>query len=190
MTQALERQEMTVFGFWVYIMTDCVLFATLFATYAVLYNGTAGGPTGRELFSQPFALIETLILLTSSFTCGLSLLGVQQNNPRRVIAFFLLTFLLGISFLGMELTEFTHFVREGNSWERSAFLSCFFTLVGTHGAHISIGLLWMAVMMGQVLYFGLTPNVIRRLACLRLFWHFLDVVWVFIFGIVYLVEGR
>lgn len=182
-----ETYERTVFGFWVYVMTDCVLFATLFATYGVLHQNTFGGPSGRELFSLPFALAETLILLTSSFICGLAMLAAHHQQKKTVLSLFGITFLLGLSFLAMELHEFSRFVHEGNSWERSAFLSSFFTLVGTHGLHITCGLIWMFVMMVQVLKFGLILPTLRRLMCLSIFWHFLDVIWVFIFTIVYLM---
>ena len=188
----LEKQaadNKTVFGFWVYIMTDCVLFASLFATYAVLHNNTYGGPAGHTLFSMPFALTETLILLTSSFTCGLAMLALHRRDKRQVIIWFTLTFLLGIAFLTMELTEFRHLVVDDNSWRRSGFLSSFFTLVGTHGLHITIGLLWMAVLLIQVLKRGLKRATVRRLMLLSLFWHFLDIVWIFIFTIVYLMGG-
>lgn len=182
-----EIHSNTLFGFWVYIMTDCILFSTLFATYLVLHGGTFGGPTSQELFSLPFALKETLILLASSFTSGLAMLPSQIKDKRKVIGWFAITFLLGVSFLAMELTEFTHFVREGHSWEASAFLSAFFTLVGTHGLHITMGLIWMIVLLVPVFRHGLTPVSIKRLTCLQLFWHFLDVVWIFIFTIVYLM---
>ncbi len=183
-----ETFDKTVFGFWIYIMTDCILFSMLFAAYAVLHNNTFGGPSGHVLFNLPFTLGETLILLTSSFTCGLANLGSHANDKRRVILWFAITFLLGLSFIGMELTEFTHLVQTGNSWERSAFLSSFFTLVGTHGIHVSIGLIWMLVIMIKIGRQGLTLPNVRRLTCLRLFWHFLDVVWIFIFTFVYLME--
>ncbi len=183
----LEVTHRTLFGFWVYLMTDCILFATLFATYAVLHEGTFGGPSGRDLFSPPFALAETLLLLCSSFTCGIAMLDTQPAHKKRLLGWFILTFLLGASFLTLELTEFTRFVHEGHSWERSAFLTSFFTLVATHGLHISMGLLWMIVLLVPVWRHGLTPVSIKRLTCLRLFWHFLDVVWIFIFTIVYLM---
>jgi cytochrome o ubiquinol oxidase subunit 3 len=182
-----EVNSKTLFGFWVYLMTDCVLFAILFATYGVLHKGTYGGPTAQELFSPSFTLIETLILLTSSFTCGLANLATNQSKKNHVIGSFAITFMLGIAFLSMELTEFSQFVERGASWQRSAFLSAFFTLVGTHGLHITSGLIWMGVMMVQIWRRGLTPFTLRRLTCLRLFWHFLDVVWVFIFTFVYLM---
>jgi cytochrome o ubiquinol oxidase subunit 3 len=176
-----------VFGFWVYLMTDCILFATLFATYAVLHNSTYGGPGAHELFSLPFALTETLILLTSSFTCGLTMLAVESRDKNKVLMWIGITFLLGVSFIAMEFVEFKHLVQEGNSWQRSAFLSSFFTLVGTHGLHITTGLLWMVVLLVQILRRNLSPAILRRLTCFRLFWHFLDLVWVFIFTIVYLI---
>lgn len=182
-----ETYEKTIFGFWVYLMTDCVLFATIFATYAVLHNNTFGGPSARDLFSLPYALTETLILLTSSFTCGLAMLSAHRHQKWATLGLFAVTILLGISFLTLELNEFSNLVKEGNSWERSAFLSSFFTLVGCHGLHISCGLLWMLVMQAHIIFRGFTISTLRRLMCLSLFWHFLDVVWVLIFTIVYLM---
>jgi len=182
-----ESGSKTVLGFWVYIMTDCVLFASLFATYAVLRGNTFGGSPGSELFSLPYVLSETLILLTSSFTCGLAMLAAQRRDKNQVLLWFSLTFLLGAAFLTMELTEFHRLAVEGNSWRRSGFLSSFFTLVGTHGLHIAVGMLWMIVMLKQVLRRGLNAPVVRRLTLLSMFWHFLDVVWIFIFTIVYLI---
>lgn len=191
-SRQLERHEAdskTIFGFWVYLMTDCVLFASLFATYAVLHNNTFGGPSGRDLFSLPFVLIETLVLLTSSFTCGLGILAARRRDKSQVVAFFGVTFLLGVFFLTMEITEFHHLYVEGHSWRRSGFLSAFFTLVGTHGLHIMTGLLWMAVLLIQVIRRGLKAATVRQLTMLSLFWHFLDIIWIFIFTIVYLL-GR
>lgn len=179
--------EKSIFGFWVYIMTDCVLFATLFATFAVLRNNTFGGQPGSELFSLPFVLTETLILLTSSFVCGLAIIAARQKNRQLVVGLLALTFMLGVAFLSLELTEFRHLVQEGNSWRRSGFLSAFFTLVGTHGLHIAAGLIWMAVMIVRVFQYGVTAPNMRRLTLLSLFWHFLDVVWIFIFSVVYLM---
>jgi cytochrome o ubiquinol oxidase subunit 3 len=176
-----------IFGFWVYLMTDCVLFASLFATYAVLRNSTFGGPSGAELFSLPFVLAETLILLTSSFTAGLGLLAARRGAVRQTLIWLSLTFLLGIAFLTMELSEFSRLVSDGNSWQRSGFLTGFFTLVGTHGLHIATGLLWMIVLMIKILRRGLTTHTLRKLTMLSLFWHFLDIVWIFIFTIVYLM---
>lgn len=177
----------TIFGFWIYLMTDCVLFATLFATYAVLHNSTDGGPGAAALFSLPFALTETLILLTSSFTSGLAMLAIHRCQKKLVLVWFFVTFALGAAFLGMELTEFSRLIHEGNSWSRNAFLSSFFTLVGTHGLHITCGLLWMGVVMAQVLFRGVTIATLRRTTCLCMFWHFLDIVWIFIFTVVYLM---
>ena len=182
-----EADSRTLFGFWVYLMTDCILFAILFATYLVLHNGTYGGPSGKELFSPPFILTETILLLVSSFTSGLALLFTDAKDKNKVLFWFAITFLLGASFVFMELTEFTHLVQEGHSWKESAFLSAYFTLVGTHGLHISVGLLWMIILLIPVLRHGLTPVSLKRLTCLKLFWHFLDVVWIFIFTIVYLM---
>lgn len=182
-----DEDSKTIFGFWVYLMTDCLLFASLFATYAVLRNNTWGGPPGSELFSMPFVLAETLILLTSSFTCGLAMLAVRSQQKSRALAWFGVTFLLGLAFLGMEISEFAALVQEGNSWQRSGFLSAFFTLVGTHGLHITAGLIWILVLLWQVFRKGLGSSVVRRLTMLSLFWHFLDIVWIFIFTIVYLM---
>jgi cytochrome o ubiquinol oxidase subunit III len=182
-----EDVSKTTLGFWIYLMTDCVLFASLFATFAVLRSSTFGGPPGSELFSLPYVLVETLILLTSSFTCGLAILAARRRKQKQVLMLFGLTFLLGVAFLALELTEFRHLVHEGDSWRRSGFLSAFFTLVGTHGLHITIGLLWMIVMMAQVARRGLSSITVRKLTMLSMFWHFLDVIWIFIFSIVYLL---
>ena len=181
-----EAESKTLFGFWLYLMTDCVLFASLFATYAVLQSNTNGGPDGSTLFSLPYVLTETLLLLTSSFTCGLAMLAVYRGARRKVLAWLSVTFLLGLAFLVMELSEFSRLAAAGNSWQRSGFLSSFFTLVGTHGLHITVGLLWMAVLMFKVVRRGLAPGTIRRLMLLSMFWHFLDIIWIFIFTIVYL----
>ncbi len=182
-----EVLNKTVFGFWMYLMSDCMLFATLFGTYAVLHDNTFGGPGADELFSLPHSLLETIILLTSSFTCGLAMLAAHREDTLKSILCFGITFLLGFSFLGLELKEFGELVEGGNSWQRSAFLSSYFTLVSTHGLHITFGLIWMAVMMAQISFRGLKPITIKRLTCLSLFWHFLDIVWIFIFTFVYLM---
>ena len=186
-TEKQTAASKTIFGFWLYLMTDCVLFASLFATFAVLRNNTYGGPGAPDLFSPSFVLAETLILLTSSFTCGLGILAARRDQKDLVLKLFAITFLLGLAFLGLELHEFSHLYHEGNSWRRSAFLSSFFTLVGTHGAHISIGLIWMGTMMYRVRQTGLNLTNLKRLTMLSLFWHFLDVVWIFIFTVVYLM---
>lgn len=182
-----QADEKTLFGFWVFIMTDCVLFASLFATYAVLHANTFGGPGGKDIFSLPLVLVETLALLTSSFTAGLTLLAARKRNKLQTLGFMALTFLLGWVFLAIELTEFRHLAQEGNNWQRSGFLSAFFTLVGTHGAHITTGLLWLSVMMSQLWKKGFTRGFQRRLTMWALFWHFLDIVWIFIFTVVYLL---
>jgi cytochrome o ubiquinol oxidase subunit 3 len=182
-----DTDSKTIFGFWIYIMTDCVLFASLFATYAVLHNNTFGGPAGHQIFSLPYILTETIILLTSSFTCGLAMLSLRNKHKTKVMFWFFITFLLGLAFLTMELTDFRHLAMQGDSWRRSGFLSSFFTLVGTHGLHITIGLLWMLVLLFKVWTTGLTKGNVRRLTLLSIFWHFLDIIWIFIFTIVYLM---
>jgi cytochrome o ubiquinol oxidase subunit 3 len=181
------RHSTRALGFWIYLMTDCILFASLFATYAVLRNGTFGGPSGKDIFDMPFVLAETLILLTSSFVCGLTLLAARKASKKLIVLGLGVTFLLGAAFLTLELNEFTHLVADGHSWQASAFLSAFFTLVGTHGAHITVGLLWILVMMWQIARRGLTKGNTHRLVLFSLFWHFLDVIWIFIFTIVYLI---
>lgn len=186
-TQLNERSDKTYLGFWVYLMTDTILFATLFATYAVLRNSTYGGPAGRDIFDMPYVLVETFLLLLSSLTCGLAIIGVQRRKMAWVFGVLGATFILGLAFVTLELTEFTHLVADGSSWQRSAFLSSFFTLVGTHGLHISFGLLWLAVLGVRLVRGGLTSSTTRQLTLFSMFWHFLDVVWVFIFTIVYLM---
>lgn len=182
-----EAESKALTGFWIYLMTDCVLFASLFATFAVLRANTFGGPAGDELFSLPFVLTETLILLTSSFTCGLGTLAARRGLKNQVLLWSILTFFLGVAFLGLELSEFHRLAAEGNNWRRSGFLSAFFTLVSTHGVHIIVGLLWMVSVMYRTAKWGLTTGNVRKLTMLSLFWHFLDVVWIFIFSIVYLI---
>ena len=184
---AHEKNTITIFGFWMYILTDCILFSCLFATYAVLSPNTYGGPSGKELFSMPYVLVETIALLTSSFTYGLALLGMYKKAKSQVLFWLFVTFILGAIFIGMELHEFHQLIAEGNSWRRSAFLSAFFTLVGTHGLHVTFGLIWMAIMFIQVSKESFTPTTERRLLCLSLFWHFLDIIWICVFSIVYLM---
>lgn len=178
--------EKSLFGFWVYLMTDLVLFATLFATYVVLRNNTHNGPTSNDIFNMPFVLAETMILLLSSFAVGIAMLAAYKKKLGITLGFLFATFALGAAFLGMELYEFQHLVSEGYSWKESAFLSAFFTLVGTHGLHILVGLIWAATLMIQIAKRKFTTHTIRRLALFSLFWHFLDIVWIFIFTIVYL----
>ena len=184
-----ESQDNVTFGFWLYLMTDLLMFAVLFATFAVLKNSTFGGITIREIFNGPFVLGETLILLTSSFICGLAVLYAVRGDKKKVIVLLSLTLLLGIAFISMEISEFSHLISEGNTFQKSAFLSSFFTLVGTHGMHILIGCLWIVIMIIQIFRRGLTPSNIRKTMMAGLFWHFLDIVWIFIFTIVYLMGG-
>jgi cytochrome o ubiquinol oxidase subunit 3 len=174
-------------GFWVYLMTDCVLFATLFATYLVLHHNTNGGPSASDLFSLPYVLVETLLLLTSSFTSGLALLATHRNNRDKVLLWLSVTAVLGFAFLAMEVTEFAKLAHEGHSWTQSAFMSSYFTLVGTHGLHITAGLLWLVVLIVMLLKKGVTATNVKRLTLFSLFWHFLDIVWIFIFSVVYLM---
>ena len=176
-----------VLGFWVYLMTDCLLFATLFITYAVLKHNTFGGPSSNDLFDLKTAFSETMILLFSSVSCGFALLSSLKNNKKRVLIWLIVTFCLGATFIGFELNEFGHFISEGNTWKKSAFLSSFFALVGTHGLHVSCGLIWLAVMILQVIWQGINNDTFRRLIIFGLFWHFLDLVWIFIFTFVYLM---
>ena len=182
-----DIDDKTQLGFWIYLMTDIILFASLFATFLVLRDSTFGGPSGNELFGLPFVLLETMVLLISSFSAGLGLLAALSGKKRAVLVWFGITFVLGVTFLGLELHEFSSLVHEGHSWESSAFLSAFFTLVGTHGAHISAGLVWMGVVMWRVFKNGLTVHIKRKLTMLSLFWHFLDIIWIFIFTVVYLM---
>lgn len=181
-----KAKDRAIFGFWVYLMSDLIIFAALFAVFAVLQGNTFGGPSSAAL-SLPGALAETLILLTSSFTCGLAMLAVHRNKVDQAMAWFGVTLVLGLTFLGLELTEFSGLIAAGNGPQQSAFLSSFFTLVGTHGLHITVGLLWIVVAMIQMKVKGLTPFVVSKLERFSLFWHFLDIVWIFIFTIVYLM---
>jgi cytochrome o ubiquinol oxidase subunit III len=177
-----------VLGFWIYIMTDCILFASLFAVYAVFHTHTFGGAHAKELFSLPFVFIETMLLLCSSFTYGLVMLS--RNLPHGVTImtrWMWITVALGACFITMELNEFYNLYLEGHTWATSAFLSSFFTLVGTHGLHVFFGLIWMVSMIFQLKKHGITPETKTKLTCLGLFWHFLDIVWIFVFSIVYLM---
>lgn len=177
----------TVMGFWIYLMSDLLIFAVLFATFAVLSNATAGGPTGKELFELPFVLTETMLLLISSFTFGMAMLNMHAGKQNRVIGWLMVTFLFGAGFIAMEIYEFLHFIDLGAGPSRSAYLSAFFTLVGTHGLHVTFGLLWIIIMIDMIRRHGLDSINKRRLACLSLFWHFLDIVWICVFTFVYLM---
>jgi len=174
------------FGFWTYLMTDAVIFALLFATFVVMLRGTAGGPTGKDLFSLPHTFGETMLLLVSSTTFGFASLASRAGNRGAVVLWLFVTALLGLGFVGMEISEFSGMVAKGAGPDRSGFLSAFFTLVGTHGVHVSVGLIGIFVMVGQLLVKGLTVPVASRLFRLGLFWHFLDIVWIGIFSVVYL----
>lgn len=175
-----------ILGFWFYLMSDCILFACVFAAYVLLAPATAGGPSGKEIFDLSYVAVETGLLLVSSFTYGLA--AIASGNGRRdaAIRWLGVTFLLGLAFIGMEIHEFRGLIAEGNGPDRSAFLSGFFTLVGTHGLHVTAGLVWMALLMAQVAQRGLTATNRTRLMCLSLFWHFLDVIWIGVFTVVYL----
>jgi cytochrome o ubiquinol oxidase subunit 3 len=184
---AHDDETKTTIGFWIYLMSDCLIFATLFATFGVLYANTAGGPDGKSLFELPYVLGETMLLLFSSFTFGMAMLNLR-GGAGRVKLWLLVTFLLGAGFVAMEVIEFRALIAEGHGPNVSAFLSAYFTLVGVHGIHVSFGLLWILVCTHQVHHFGLTPVTRRRLACLSLFWHFLDLIWICVFTFVYLRE--
>lgn len=181
-----EQKEEKAFGFWVYLMTDAVIFALLFATFIVLLRGTAGGPTGKDLFGLPHTFGETMLLLVSSTTFGFATLATLGGDRRAVIGWLVLTALLGLGFVAMEIQEFSGLIALDAGPDRSGFLSAFFTLVGTHGVHVSVGIISILVMIGQLVFKGLTAPVSSRLLRLALFWHFLDIVWIGIFSIVYL----
>jgi cytochrome o ubiquinol oxidase subunit 3 len=175
------------FGFWIYLMSDLVLFSTLFATFAVVAQNYAGGPTAKDLFHLPYLFGETMFLLFSSTTYGVAMLAMHNGNKGPVLKWLAITFLLGLGFISMEIQEFHGMILDGNGPQRSGFLSAFFTLVGTHGTHVTFGLIWMAVMIGQVVAKGLTTSVRSRLMRLSMFWHFLDIVWIGVFTMVYLM---
>ncbi len=181
-----ETHAQRALGFWLYLMGDAVIFALLFATYAIMIPGTAGGPTGKQLFDLDNAAIETALLLVSSMTFGFASLSVKAGNRSAVLAWLAVTFLLGAGFVFLEVREFAGLIAQGAGPDRSGFLSAFFTLVGTHGVHVTMGLLWIVILSGQVMSKGLTLPVASRLYRLGLFWHFLDIAWVGIFSIVYL----
>jgi cytochrome o ubiquinol oxidase subunit 3 len=174
------------YGFWLFLLSDVIIFAVLFAAYAVLSGETAGGPAGAQLFDKHHVFIETAFLLASSVTCGYAGLAVQRQALWPSIAWLIATFILGASFLLLEVAEFHGLIAAGNVPARSAFLSAFFTLVGTHGLHVSLGMVWLLVMIAQLLTLGFRPMVRRRLFCFALFWHALDIVWIGVFTIVYL----
>jgi cytochrome o ubiquinol oxidase subunit III len=177
----------TMLGFWVYLMSDALIFATLFATYGVLSSAYAGGPTQRELFELPLVALNTAILLVSSITYGFAMIAMQSGKLNATRAWLAITALLGMAFVGVELHEFAGMIGEGATPQRSAFLSAFFTLVSTHGLHVTVGIIWIGVMLVQLGQRGLHPENQKRLMCLSMFWHFLDVVWIGVFTFVYLL---
>ncbi|CAM4424601.1 cytochrome o ubiquinol oxidase subunit III [Paenibacillus tarimensis] len=182
-----DIESMRTFGFWIFLITDCILFGTLFAVYIVLHGNTNGGPTADELFAMPGIIASTFILLTSSYTSGLAVLSMNKGNVKGLIGWLIVTALLGASFIALEVTEFVHMVHEGATIGTSAFLSSFYTLVGTHGLHVSLGLVWMIAIILQLSRRGITSVTKRKVNVISLYWHFLDVVWIFVFTIVYLM---
>jgi cytochrome o ubiquinol oxidase subunit III len=178
------------YGFWIFILSDIVMFSALFAAYAVLSNNTAGGPSGAELFNLRNVFLMTMCLLFSSYTAGLGALSAEQRKPERFLVFAAVTFVLGAAFLFLEMSEFAGMISKGAGPWRSAFLSAFFTLVGMHGAHVTGGLVWLAYMMAQVAAKSLRPAVLRRLLCFSLFWHALDIVWIGVMTLVYLMGAQ
>jgi len=187
LTEEHHVENGTLLGFWLYLMSDCLVFACLFAVYAVLGRSYAAGPSGADLFELPLVALNTSMLLLSSITYGFAVLEMQRDRLRPMLAWLVLTGLLGAAFIGLELYEFTHLIHDGAGPQRSAFLSSFFALVGTHGLHVSFGIVWLIVLMVQSGRRGLTAENKRRLMCLSMFWHFLDVVWIGVFTFVYLM---
>lgn len=177
----------TLLGFWVYLMSDCLIFACLFATYGVLGRNYAAGPSGADLFDLPLVAANTTLLLLSSITYGFAMLEMRNQRVGMVQLWLAITGILGLGFLSLEIYEFTHMIAEGAGPQRSAFLSSFFTLVGTHGLHVTFGIIWLVTLMAQVRHHGLIAENRRRLMCLSLFWHFLDLIWIGVFTFVYLM---
>jgi cytochrome o ubiquinol oxidase subunit III len=184
------KRIVVAYGFWIFILSDMIIFSALFAAYAVLSGNTAGGPTATQLFNLHHVFIETVCLLLSSYTCGIAVLSAERGQPTLFLVFVIFTFALGAAFLFIEATEFAGMVAEGAGPSRSAFLSSFFTLVGTHGVHVASGLVALAYLVAQVFVNGLRGAVLRRLLCWSLFWHALDIVWVGVFTLVYLMGGH
>jgi cytochrome o ubiquinol oxidase subunit 3 len=177
----------TMLGFWMYLMSDCLIFAVLFAAYGVLGNSYAGGPSPKEIFELPLVAVNTAMLLFSSITYGFAMLSMEEGRQRVMQMWLVFTGLFGLAFLSIEMYEFTTLIHEGAGPTRSAFLSSFFTLVGTHGLHVTMGLIWLVTLMVQVQKHGLVAANKRRLLCLSMFWHFLDVIWIGVFTFVYLM---
>ena len=181
------KRIVVAFGFWIFLLSDIVMFSALFAAYAVLVHATAGGPAGAPLFNQHSVAIETACLLASSYTCGMMSLAISSRRLAATYLYAAVTFALGAAFLALELHEFAGMIAIGATPQRSAFLSAFFTLVGCHGLHVTAGLVWLAVMMAQVVIKDFRAVVVRRLLCFALFWHTLDIIWIGLFTIVYLM---
>lgn len=181
-----DAYSKTVFGFWIYLLTDFVLFATFFATYAVLRASVFGGPSGRQIFNMDLALIQTILMLLCSFVMGMAGAAVHRKKKQTTIILMAITFLLGIVFMWTEFSDFNRLLSDGNTWKRSAFLSAYFTLVGTYGLHMVFALLWIIVLIGSLFSEqDVSSTTIRRVTCLRMFWQFLSIIWSFIFTIVY-----
>ncbi|MCY1506757.1 Cytochrome bo(3) ubiquinol oxidase subunit 3 [compost metagenome] len=187
LTEEHHPQNGTLLGFWLYLMSDCLIFACLFAAYGVLGREYAGGPSGAELFELPLVALNTTFLLLSSITYGFAMLQMQQNRIAGTQIWLAITGVFGAAFLAVELYEFAHLIHQGAGPQRSAFLTSFFALVGTHGLHVTFGIIWLIVLMTQVARHGLITANKRRLMCLSMFWHFLDVVWIGVFTFVYLM---
>ena len=186
-----SKRVIVGFGFWIFLLSDIIMFSAFFAGYATLSGNVADGPDGRQLFDLSNTAIETACLLASSFTCGLASIAAERRQAWRFHAAMAATFVLGAVFIGMEIFEFAGMVARGAGPQRSAFLSAFFTLVGCHGLHVSCGLLWLLTMMAQVLAKGFRADILRRVLCFSLFWHALDIIWVAVFTVVYLMgAGR
>ncbi len=183
----MTKRIITGYGFWVFLLSDIIMFSAFFASYAVLVDATAGGPSGRDLFHLDSVALETACLLVSSFTCGIASIGAQRRNGLMFYGAMTATFVLGAAFLGLEIREFSDMVAQGAGPTRSAFLTAFFTLVGCHGLHVTGGLLWLLTMMAQVYAKGYRADIMRRLLCFSLFWHALDIIWVALFSVVYLM---
>lgn len=181
-----RHTEVTVFGFWTFLMNDAILFALLFATYATMVNRTAGGPTGPELFDIGNAFVETMVLLVSSFSFGMAAVALKEGRDRAIKLWLGVTLVLGFAFIGLELREFASLIGQGATAQTSGFLSSFFVLLSTHGLHVLVGCIWIVVMLVQISTFGLSRQVRSRILRLGLFWHFLDLVWIVIFTTVYL----
>ncbi|MBA4284045.1 MAG: cytochrome o ubiquinol oxidase subunit III [Xanthomonadaceae bacterium] len=185
--EELHAQPGTMLGFWLYLMSDCLIFACLFAMYGVVGGNYAAGPGPKDLFELPLVAVNTAMLLFSSITYGFAMIEMQRRRVNATIVWLAVTGLFGLAFLGIELYEFHHLIHEGAGPQRSAFLSAFFTLVGTHGLHVSFGLVWLLTLIVQLKRWGLTDSTRRRLACLSMFWHFLDLIWIGVFTYVYLM---